>query len=239
MDQSNVAITGGSIVIPSLTSSGATFTTGIISPAQITADTNDYAPTGLATSTILRINTDATRKLTGLTAYSGKIVTIINIGSFPLGLVAESASSTAANRFALDYDKYIRPNQTITLWYDVTSARWKSFTHKDSTAFQTLTDAATIAYDTAVKGLQVKVILGGNRTLGAPTNLIEGETYIILPIQDATGSRTLTYNACWSFGGDGAPTLSTGANKIDMIVATCLNATSGSESLFCTFKKAL
>jgi hypothetical protein len=39
---------------------------GDISPAQITANQNDYNPTSLSTSSVLRLNTDASRNITGL-----------------------------------------------------------------------------------------------------------------------------------------------------------------------------
>lgn len=92
-----------------------------------------------------------------------------------------------------------------------------------SAAFQTLTDAATIAWDMA-SGYNAKVTLGGNRTLGAPTNMIEGLSGVLRVIQDGTGSRTLAYNACWDFGALGSPTLSTGAGKEDLIFWVCTNA---------------
>jgi hypothetical protein len=59
--------------------------------------------------------------------------------------------------------------------------------------------------------------LGGNRTLGNPTNATAGQSGSIFVIQDATGSRTLAYQGNWDFIGGSAPTLSTGANQIDRI----------------------
>jgi hypothetical protein len=83
-------------------------------------------------------------------------------------------------------------------------------------AFLALTDAATIAVDMA-SAWNFTVTLGGNRTLGTPTNLHEGQEGWIQVIQDGTGSRTLAYDTGWSFGDPGAPTLSTTAAKIDLI----------------------
>lgn len=83
-------------------------------------------------------------------------------------------------------------------------------------AEQTLTDASTVAWNMAL-GFRAKVTLGGSRTLGQPTNLIKGMTGSLQVTQDGTGSRTLAYAACWDFMSDGAPTLSTGANKTDII----------------------
>jgi len=81
-------------------------------------------------------------------------------------------------------------------------------------AFQTLTDATTIAWDAAL-GFNARVTLGGNRTMGAPTNLYDGLTYSLAITQDGTGSRTLSWNAIFDWGDLGAPTLSTAAGKVD------------------------
>lgn len=79
-----------------------------------------------------------------------------------------------------------------------------------------LTDAATIATDASL-GNVFTVTLGGNRTLGAPTNLAAGATYIWIITQDGTGSRTLSYNAVFKWPGGAAPTLSTAAGAVDII----------------------
>lgn len=89
---------------------------------------------------------------------------------------------------------------------------------RDAMAFVALTDAATIAVDMAT-GFNFSVTLGGNRTLGAPTNSIAGQSGLIQITQDGTGSRTLSYNAAWKFAG-GTPTASTAAGTVDAIAYT-------------------
>ena len=59
--------------------------------------------------------------------------------------------------------------------------------------------------------------MGGNRTLGAPSNVKNGAIYTWRIIQDGTGSRTLAYNSVFKFPGGVAPVLSTGAGDIDYI----------------------
>jgi hypothetical protein len=75
-----------------------------------------------------------------------------------------------------------------------------------------LTDAATIALDAAT-GTSFYVTLGGNRTLGAPTNPSAGQRLCLTVYQDATGGRTLAFNAVfkvsWSNTGNTASKLST------------------------------
>jgi len=81
----------------------------------------------------------------------------------------------------------------------------------------TLTDAATIAVDASL-GNDFKVTLGGNRTLGNPTNPTDGQKIVFAIRQDGTGSRTLALGADYRLGTDiTAVTLSTAANKTDYL----------------------
>ena len=82
-----------------------------------------------------------------------------------------------------------------------------------------LTDQATIATD-ANLGSQFRVTLGGNRTLGAPTNPKDGQTCTWEFIQDGTGSRTLSLNAVFALGTTvTSTTLTTTAAKRDFLTA--------------------
>ena len=81
----------------------------------------------------------------------------------------------------------------------------------------TLTDGATITWDVGSSPV-AKVTLGGNRTLSAPTNSASGQFISLTVIQDATGSRVLTWNSAYEFTGDVAPTLTTTASKADVFV---------------------
>lgn len=92
----------------------------------------------------------------------------------------------------------------------------------------TLTDASTIATDASL-GNVFTVTLGGNRTLGAPSNLKAGATYIWLITQDGTGSRTLAYNSVFKWPGAVAPTLTTTAAAKDMI-----SGLSDGTNIYCT-----
>ena len=59
-----------------------------------------------------------------------------------------------------------------------------------------------------------------------PTNLVAGQSGSIFIVQDATGSRLLTYGSSWDFAGGTAPTLSTAANAVDRIDLIVRSATS-------------
>lgn len=82
-----------------------------------------------------------------------------------------------------------------------------------------LTDGATIATDCSL-GNKFRVTLGGNRTLSNPTNMTDGQSCIWEIVQDATGSRTLTFGSKFAFGTDlTAVTLTTTASKRDFLGA--------------------
>ncbi len=88
----------------------------------------------------------------------------------------------------------------------------------------TVTDAACISVNFAL-GNNFLVTLGGNRTLKAPANCTAGQTGNFYVIQDSTGSRTLSYNSAWQFVSAAAPTLSTGASDVDILVYSARSAT--------------
>lgn len=86
---------------------------------------------------------------------------------------------------------------------------------ESKTTFQTATDGTTVTFDFA-EGQNQQVTIDGNRTL-AFSNPINGETYHIKIIQDATtGSRTVTWPGTVVWAGGSAPTLSTGTSDIDL-----------------------
>lgn len=77
-----------------------------------------------------------------------------------------------------------------------------------------LTDGATIAWVASANQV-CSVTLAGNRTMAAPSGLIDGGFYHLTVIQDGTGSRTLTWNAVFKWPSDTAPTLTTTAAEQD------------------------
>ena len=80
----------------------------------------------------------------------------------------------------------------------------------------TLTDGATITPDFSTS-CNFTVTLGGNRALDNPSNPVAGQSGSIFIVQDATGSRTLSWGTYWDFPAGVAPTLSTGANAVDRV----------------------
>jgi len=93
----------------------------------------------------------------------------------------------------------------------------QEFTKTQNFNATTLTDAASIGWDASVNQV-TSVTLTDNRTLAAPTNMVDGGVYTLMVIQDGTGSRTLSYNAVFKFTGATAPTLTTTAAAKDILV---------------------
>lgn len=81
-----------------------------------------------------------------------------------------------------------------------------------------LTDAANIATDTSLANT-FTVTLAGNRNLSAPTNPTDKQKVTWIFTQDATGGRTLSFDAIFDFGNMPSLILSSAANKIDYMGA--------------------
>jgi hypothetical protein len=83
-----------------------------------------------------------------------------------------------------------------------------------------LTFATTTTVD-ASQGVYYRITLTGNTTMAAPTNATDGQKILFEILQDATGSRTITWTSGaggYAFGTDvTTPTLTTTANKRDFV----------------------
>lgn len=114
-----------SMTCPSVTHSGSVFDTGIESPAQFTANVDNLAIA--STTRVLRIQSDASRDLTGIVATtSGRRVLLCNVGSNNIVLV-HSATSTAANQFRCpgSANFTLNTNDSVEIWYDSVNSRWR------------------------------------------------------------------------------------------------------------------
>lgn len=100
-----------------------------VSPTNLTANVNNYAPTA---GRFQRWSTDGGNyTVTGLSLsqVDGMEITIINLGSGTITISDEDASSTAANRFLCVSGASITldPNERTDLIYDGTTQRWRAF----------------------------------------------------------------------------------------------------------------
>jgi hypothetical protein len=104
-------------------------------PAQITADQNDYNPSSVvcSSSSTLIINSDAARNITGIAGgVAGCDLFLFNNGSFGITLKDGSASSSAANRLDLGADFVLASKAAAHLKYDGSASRWRNTTGSGS-----------------------------------------------------------------------------------------------------------
>ena len=113
----------------------------------------------------------------------------------------------------------------------------KTFTAPVIAPVVSLTDAASVVVNMAL-GNNFALTLAGNRTLAAPTGVTPGQTGHIYLVQDGTGSRTLAYNNAYVFVSGTAPTLSTAANAVDLLVYNAQTTTAISTLVVKAFSTA-
>jgi hypothetical protein len=97
-----------------------------------------------------------------------------------------------------------------------------SNTNTTITAGQVAPAVVNLSYSSAIlvdasAGNDYRVTLTGNATISSPSNGVDGQRITIQIAQDGTGSRKVTWGSGYLFGAAGAPTLSTGANLVDVI----------------------
>lgn len=93
---------------------------------QITSNQNNYI---LGDGVVLKISSDAARSITGFEQEisDGHHKLLINSGSFPITVVHQSASSSAANRVITitGLDVTLAANGIFEMWHDPTTNRWR------------------------------------------------------------------------------------------------------------------
>lgn len=129
-------------------------------------------------------------------------------------------TSTATPGQILQADANGLPVDATNTDAEVAAAVTASHPDEISDLPQTLTDQANIDWDLSLGGA-AKVTLGGDRTLNAPTNMVDGARYRLKVIQDGTGTRLLTWNAIYRFPGGVHPALTAAINCIDILVFDC------------------
>lgn len=116
--------TGGNGIFDDLTVRER-FETQETTVAQFTADQNNF---NVPEATFVRLSTDATRTITGISnTADGRQLILTNIGSFDLILAHENAGSSAANRINVpnDADLTLGPDDSALLIYDSITTRWR------------------------------------------------------------------------------------------------------------------
>lgn len=95
----------------------------------------------------------------------------------------------------------------------------------------TLTPGATVTPDWDDGNIQSVILDQVGVTMANPSNIQIGATYILIVVQDGTGSRTITtWGSAYEFPGNTAPTLTATVDYADVITLVAYNA----DTLMCT-----
>lgn len=217
--------------IQDLDSRATTLSNGKVDKATLTTKGDLYVATAAGTVTRIGAGTDGQVLSADSTQPSGiKWITgggVMGVNSLAAGDSSITIGGTAQNPTVAvsastlaSLAPVASPTFTGTATFSAASFNSTATFTKVVTVPVTLTDAATIAVDASL-GNYFRITLGGNRTMGAPTNATDGQKILFEIIQDATGSRTVTWTAGaagFAFGTDvTTPTLTTTANKRDFV----------------------
>lgn len=159
----------------------------------------------LAANSIMGNNTGLAATPIALTA--AQVKTLLAVG------VADITDASADGRSLISAANYAG---MVTLLSAAGIGINNTFTKAQRVTPSVLVDAVTIAVDASLSNT-FTVTLAGNRTLGNPTNLVDGQNINVFVKQDAVGGRTLAYASKWKFPSGLAPTLTATANAVDCI----------------------
>jgi hypothetical protein len=141
------------------------------------------------------------------------VLTTLGVSAFIQTLLNDADAATARATLGLVIGSAVQAYDAATAKTNVA----QSFTKGQRGAPVPLTDAATIALDLALSN-NYTVQLGGNRTLGAPSNVVAGQSGSITVLQDKTGSRTLAYAWPYVWAAGSAGVLSTPGGSEDQLI---------------------
>ncbi len=145
------------------TAPGAFAFSGDLTPAQITANQNDYGPAGLAGAAVLRLSTDASRKLTGLAGGAdGRVLHLVNVGANDVVLSNADTASSAANRFGFVDSVVLPAAAAAKLIYDATASCWRlAALATPRSVYEEFTAGGTWSKRAGAVAVDVEVIGGG------------------------------------------------------------------------------
>lgn len=227
----SITLGAGSIIITN-TGSGGTVTSVAVSGGTTGLTTSGGPITGAGTITLAGtlVPANGGTGLTTFTAANNALYSTaagaLTAGTLPVLAGGTGATDQAGARTGLGLG-------TISTFAETTAAEFRANTATralstdkvwSAAAEVALTDAATIALDMSTF-LNGSVTLGGNRTLGNPTNPKVGQSGYIKLTQDGTGSRTLAYSGNWKFAGGTAPVLTTTAGAVDILYYEVVTST--------------
>jgi hypothetical protein len=200
----------------------------VLATAAIAVNTNDFA---LAGRNSLRIDCTVASNLTGIDSVAFASISfplfLYNSGSAVLTLKNQDAGSLPGNRFLLDADLALTPNNGVVLMYDPTSLRWRLVGKTVSSGTEarkitTITAAGTTALTAADCQIEIDATLG-NITITIPTAAsvadgTNGRVYYLKRVDTSANSVTVNRS-----GGDTFITTTPGNTSFTMATGDQLN----------------
>jgi hypothetical protein len=203
----------GDTMTGALTLAAGFFQTGVITPSQITSNTNDYAPTSFSTASVVLLSTDAAwRIITGLAGgASGRRITLRNSGSHPILLSDANTSSAAANRFGFGASIVLLANESCELRYDGSASRWREVTSVAGSR-----KARRLASDT----VNDNVVANTLADLSGLSFWMEASKTYEFRVKCSYTAAATTTGSRWTVNGPAAPTLITYASEYTLTAIT-------------------
>lgn len=192
-------LTGALEVDGNVTLDAALALTSVVTPSTITADQDNYAPTGHAAAAVLALASDDWRVITGLAGgASGRHLIISNVGSNPFILSHANTASTAANRFSFgSVSLVLLPGEHCELRYSSALSRWIEVTGRAGERKALRLDSDTINNN------------GSANTLANLTGLafwMEASRTYAFSIKCAYSAAATTTGSRWTVNGPTSPT---------------------------------
>ena len=208
-----------------ITGSGTITTAGTLAVANGGTGLASLVGADIASSTTVNLTTatgdvvviTGTTTTTAFTMNKGQQMVLIADAAWPMTFNATTCNINGGVSYtcAAGDRIYITKDDNDVIRVSVLKQDGTSVVAAASDATQTLTDAATVNWDMASGNIGLWAI-GANRILAAPTNLVVGSSALRIT-QDATGSRTVTWNAIFKWSAGAAPVLSTAGNAVDIV----------------------
>ncbi len=177
--------------------------TGDITPTILSADANNYSPTGASTSSIWRVSANSTAwSITGIAGGTdGRILVLVNIGANLITIPDSSGSSDAANQIVTVNGAWTQlPGYgAIILAYDATQSKWIVVADRPPLASQSDQETGTALnyVSTSVQQYHKSAVKCWGEFLANSTTV--ETSYNITSVADtATGQMTVTIAADFS-----------------------------------------
>lgn len=107
---------------------GAVAFSAITTPPTITVDQNNYNPTNFEDFNVIRLSASVNIEITGIESSNvaiGQSFILVNVSTFNIKLKNNNNNSLAVNRFMLKGDLTLEKDESLIIWYDTTTLRWR------------------------------------------------------------------------------------------------------------------